>query len=328
MQLQENINLIEDLLHQNGADYPDRDFYRQMLDEQYEELRNVQQSQAAMGTQQNSEMALSVPQLAQPASPLSPSGASRKRSLGHNAVYPESKRPSMNPSPVTPTTPNSVSSNSSAYPAYSSRQLPLPQVSAYNQSQGSFVDYVAPAYRQTTLPYGQSRPPQPSSNVIDLTESNPPTPDPFPELDNAFMPNVPAPMDAFGQDFMPSYELAQFLQAPTPAGAGYQPAFVQPLESAYDAYGAPEVPLYVGNANKPWAPLDNEDEYGHALTCDEAQAVENLLGNVSAHGAEDAPERREQTPAVMCSQLKEYQKIGLTWLIKVLKFREYRTSID
>src|SRR5690242_21493837 len=75
----------------------------------------------------------------------------------------------------------------------------------------------------------------------------------------------------------------------------------------------------MGNAGAPWAPSDNEDEYGAPLTMNEVQAVENLLGNVSAHDAEDAPERREQTPAIMCSQLKEYQKIGLTWLIKVLE---------
>ncbi|KAF1922913.1 uncharacterized protein M421DRAFT_76792 [Didymella exigua CBS 183.55] len=272
-------------------------------------------------------MNLTAPQPAQPVSPASSSGASQKRSLGHNVVYPESKRPSLNPSPLTPNTPNSVNSDLPAYQqayASSSRQLPPPQVSAHNQAQAypAFQDYIASTYRQTALPYGPSRPAQAPSNVIDLTESNAPTPDPFPELNNAFLPGAPEPVDAFGQDFMPTHELAQFLVAPTPAGAGYvyQSTIIQqPVlpEAANRAYEAPEVPFYVGNADKPWAPFDNEDEYGQPLTYDEAQAVENLLGNVSAHDAEDAPERREQTPANMCSQLKEYQKIGLTWLIKM-----------
>lgn len=329
-QLQDNINLIEDLLHQNGPDYPDRDFYQQMLEEQYEELRNVQHGQAAIDARlHDSYMNLSAPQPMHPASPASSSGASRKRSIGHNAAYPDSKRPSVNPSPITPNTPNSVNSDLPAYQqpyAGSSRQLPLPHMPAHNPAQGypGFQDYVAPTYHQTTLPYAPSRPAQAPSNVIDLTESNPPTPDPFPELNNAFLPGAPQPVDAFGQDFMPAHELAQFLVAPTPAGTSYafQPSLVQQpviADQSYGAYEVPEVPLYIGNADKPWAPLDNEDEYGQPLTHDEAQAVENLLGNVSAHDAEDAPERREQTPAIMCSQLKEYQKIGLTWLIKVLR---------
>ncbi|KAL1601356.1 hypothetical protein SLS59_005510 [Nothophoma quercina] len=149
--------------------------------------------------------------------------------------------------------------------------------------------------------------------------------DPFPELNNAFVDGggAPQPIDAFAQNFMPEHEFAQFLMQPSLAGTGYAfqqpPPVPQPVAGlAYDAYGAPEVPLYVGNADKPWALLDNEDEYGTTLSYDEAQAVENLLGNVSAHDAEDAPERREQTPRMMCSQLKEYQKIGLTWLIKVI----------
>ena len=299
-QLQENINLIEDLLLKNGPDYPDRHFYEQMLNEQYEELRIVQLGQAATMTRlPDSHVNLSPPQLAQPVSPASSSGASRKRSIGHNAIYPDAKRPSMNPSPITPNTPNSVNSD-------------LP----------GYRPTMAGPSRQQALPYAPSRPAPP--NVIDLTESNPPTPDPFPELNNSFLAGAPQPIDAFGQDFMPEQELAQFLLAPTPAGTSYafqQPPLIQqPVAGpAYEAYVASEVPLYIGNADKPWAPSDNEDEYGIPLSMNEAQAVENLLGNVSAHDAEDAPERREQTPRIMCSQLKEYQKIGLTWLIKVLE---------
>ena len=301
-QLQENISLIEDLLQTNGPDYPDRPFYEQMLNEQYEELENVQQGQKITNNRlPDSYVNPSPYQPELPASPASSSGTSRKRNLGQNATYPESKRPSMNPSPIAPNTPNSVYSDTPGY---------RPAVPAM----------AGPGYRQQTLPYAPSRSTQ--SNVIDLTESNPPTPDPFPELDHAFMTGRPQPVDVFTQDFMPEQEFAEFLIRPSSAGTNY--TFQQPppvpqfvAGPAYGAYIAREVPLYIGNADKPWAPSDNEDEYGMPLTYDEAQAVENLLGNVSAHDAEDAPERREQTPRIMCSQLKEYQKIGLTWLIKV-----------
>ncbi|KAH6643114.1 SNF2 family N-terminal domain-containing protein [Boeremia exigua] len=315
-QLQCNIDLIEDLLQKNGPDYLDRPFYEDMLEEQYAELAYVQSNQAAARTQMHSnQVNLEPPQMTRPVSPASSSGASRKRSIGYNATYPDSKRPSVNPSPLTPNTPNSVYSeptdHRSAY-ASSSRQQALPLELPAQGYQGS--------NRQQILPYASGRPAPP--NVIDLTESNPPTPDPFPELEHAFLSGAPQPMDAFAQEFMPEQELAQFLLAPTPAGTSY--AFQQPLPihqhvagAAYGAYEAPEVPLYIGNADKPWAPSDNEDEYGAPLTVDEAQAVENLLGNVSAHDAEDAPERREQTPRIMCSALKEYQKIGLTWLMKM-----------
>lgn len=297
-QLQDNINLIEDLLQQNGPDYADRPFYEQMLSEQYEDLRSIQLGQAATMTRlPDTYQNLSPARPARPASPASSSGAARKRSIGYNATYPESKRPSMNPSPMTPNTPNSVNSEPTGYrPA------------------------MAGPSRQQMLPHVSSRPAQ--SEVIDLTDSNPPSPDPFPELNNAFMAGVPQPIDAFRQELMPEHELAQFLMRPSSQGTSYAfqqyPAVPQPVPGpAFGPYDIPEVPLYIGNADKPWAPSDNDDEYGMRLTVDEAQAVENLLGNVSAHGAEDAPERREQTPLTMCSQLKEYQKIGLTWLVKV-----------
>lgn len=322
-QLQENINLIEDLLHQNGPDYEDRPFYQQMLKEQYEELANAQRGQTAANSRlPDNYINLAPPQtqLAQPVSPASSSGASRKRSIGHNAAYPDSKRPSKNPSPIMPNTPISVNSDVSSYSASMagpSRQQP-PHAPQPNSTEGR-----QDQYRQHTLPYVSSRPTQ--SNVIDLTGSDYPTPDPYPELNNAFIRGAPQPVDAFKQEYMSEHELAQFLLAPTPAGTSYAfqppPLVQQPVvDSAYGVYDAPEVPLYIGNADKPWAPSDNEDEYGAPLTYNEAQAVENLLGNVSAHDAEDAPERREQTPRTMCSELKEYQKIGLTWLIKVLGY--------
>lgn len=326
-QLQDNINLIEDLLQKNGPDYADRALYEQMLQEQYEDLETVQRSLAATSAQMSDHpVSLELPYLARPVSPASSSGASRKRSIGHSAAYPDSKRPSMNPSPLTPNTPNSAYSEPTDYRqvyASSSRQQALPLAPEPNFAQG-YQDY----NRHQMMPSASSRPIQ--SDIIDLTESNPPTPDPFPELHSAFQSGAPQPVDAFGQDFMSEEDLAQFLLAPTPACTSYAfqqslPIHQQPLPFQYHiadtppaAYEAPEVPLFVGNAGAPWAPSDNEDEYGAPLTLNEAQAVENLLGNVSAHDAEDSPERREQTPSIMCSQLKEYQKIGLTWLMKVL----------
>jgi hypothetical protein len=294
-QLQDNITLIEDLLQQNGLDYADRPFYEQMLNEQYEELRDAQASQNSPANRMpNSQMNLSPAYHAQPTSPASSSGTSRKRSIGANADCSNSKRVSVNPSPITPNTPNSVYSEPTGYRPAS-----------------------AGLGRQQALP---SRPAP--TEVIDLTLSNPPTPDPFPELNNAYMPGVQQPIDPWRQDCMPLDELTRLLMTPNPAGANN--LYQQPLQAvrpvagpAYAGYEPAEVPLYVGNAYAPWAPSDNEDEYGVPLTVDEVQAVENLLDNVQANDAEDAPERREQTPRIMCSQLKEYQKIGLTWLIKM-----------
>src|SRR5690242_11697202 len=131
-QLQDNIRLIEDLLQQNGPDYADRAFYEQMLQEQYEDLENAQRSQAAIAALvTNNSLNLELPLLAGPVSPASSSGASRKRSIGHSAAYPDSKRPSMNPSPLTPNTPNSVNSEPMDHRqtyASSSRQQARPSV--------------------------------------------------------------------------------------------------------------------------------------------------------------------------------------------------------
>lgn len=300
-QLQDNINLIKDLLQLNGPDYVDRPFYEQMLEEQYEELRAVQANQSATTAWPlNNHMDFSTACPAQPASPASSSGASRKRSLGHDVIYPDLKRPSMNPSPITPNTPSSVASEPAGY----------------------HLTMAGPSHQQTL----SKHPIQ--AEIIDLTQSNPPSPDPFPELNNAFMVGALQPPDIFQHDFMREQELARFLAAPTPVGTGhtfYQPSFTlppvagpaYPAYPAYRDYDTPDVPFFIGSNDKPWAPSDCEDECGFPLTIDEAQAVENLLGNVSAHDAEDTPERREQTPRIMCSKLKEYQKIGLTWLIKV-----------
>jgi hypothetical protein len=350
-QLQDNINLIEDLLQRNGPDYADRQFYQQMLDEQHEELASVRTAQAiqeAVDTPLPGNYGyVEPPQPAPPIFPPASSNVQRKRAAQHDASYPDSKRPSRNASPVKPNNPNSFNTENSGYSssmAGPSRQQAQPYAQPYvpqfHPTQGN-----QHRYRQQTLPQALSQSAQ--SNVIDLTESNSPTPDPFPDLNDAYFAGVaPQPVVASQQQYMSEQELGQFLLSPTPAGTNHasQPspfpqqeymhhqelgqyllmrtvgtshALQQPVTNP--AYEAREVPQYIGNSNKPWAPSDNEDEYGAPLTTNEAEAVENLLGNVAAHDAEDAPERREQTPRNMCSELKEYQKIGLTWLIKVIE---------
>lgn len=47
----------------------------------------------------------------------------------------------------------------------------------------------------------------------------------------------------------------------------------------------------------------------------EADAIEKLFENVKEDG--EKAEEREPTPAIMTCTLKEYQRIGLTWLLKM-----------
>ena len=359
-QLQENINLIEDLLQRNGPDYVDRQFYQQMLDEQHEELASIRTAQAiqeAVDTPLPGNYGYVDPhRLAPPISPPASSNVQRKRAAQHDASYPDSKRPSRNASPVKPNNSNSFNTDNPGYSssmAGPSRQQAQPYAQPHAQQSYS-TQGNQHRYRQQPLPQVPSRSAQ--SNVIDLTESNSPTPDPFPELNNAFFAGVaPQPAVASQQEYMSDQEFEQFLLAPMPActnhasqpsslpqqeymhrqelgqyllmrSAGTSHASQQPV--ANPGYEPREVPQYIGNSNKPWAPSDNEDEYGAPLTTNEAEAVENLLGNVAAHDAEDAPERREQTPRNMCSELKEYQKIGLTWLIKVFENPVLYTTVS
>lgn len=208
---------------------------------------------------------------------------SRKRSLGP-AEWPEPKRNSGQPSPITP-----------ASPAESAQQLVLPQRSMYNQ-----------------IPYIDLT----ESNFIDLTQPYPATPEPFPELVNAYTPydnGCPEPMDAFTQDFMPADELVQFLMHPTPPGGGYGYQ-QQPMPNAFDMMRR-AVPRPMRNS---WDAESDSEEYGDfPLTGQEADAIEKLFENIKEDG--ETPGDREPTPKMMCSTLKEYQKIGLTWLLKMEK---------
>lgn len=212
--------------------------------------------------------------------------SSRKRSLGI-ADAPEPKRISTNPSPRTPSTPESM------YDA----QWSLPS----HTNHGNAFGFSA------SIPF------------VDLTVEEAPSPDPFPELVNAFRDDGarPAPADAFNQDFMATDELVQFLINPTPAGGGY--AFQQqqvaqaPKQMSAELFDSPtrEVPHLPGYGS-------DEGDYGEiSLSTKEAEAIDKMLENIQHHDDDETPEDRTPTPLIMQSTLKEYQKIGLKWLLKM-----------
>lgn len=204
----------------------------------------------------------------------------RKHSLA-SAEMPDSKRVSGQPSPTSPDSPVELT------------QWNLPNRASYN-----------------TVP------------IIDLTDSYPPSPDPFAELDNAYRSEADhtrsAPADAFNQEWMQIDELAQFMMQPTTPGAGFalQPHQQPPKVKTTDIYNQ-QVPYFPGPDPMPWdSPATDSEEYGEfPLSGAEADAIEKLFENIKDHG--ETPEDREPTPRIMSSTLKEYQKIGLTWLLKM-----------
>jgi hypothetical protein len=156
------------------------------------------------------------------------------------------------------------------------------------------------------------------SDYIDLTVSDPSSPDPFPELTYAFRDDGarPVPADAFNQEFMRPDELAQFLLTPTPANGGYA---LQPEHQAATAsFQNRHIPYLPGPQLPDWMGRDSDDEnYGDfPLNATEAESIDKMLEIVQQNG-DDTQDDREQTPRIMSSTLKEYQKIGLTWLIKM-----------
>jgi hypothetical protein len=191
--IQENIDMIAQVLP--TAQPKDRPFYEQCLRELYQKQADQQraESSAMAGARQPQQppqpsygynISPYITQVPSPPQAAEPSHA-RKRSIGLAAAYPEAKRISAQPSPVTPD-----SDDSKVW----SRQLP---------SRTSNQDHF----------------------VVDLTESDPPTPehsstqvfnephpqsrtqalpDPFDELYYAYTDDGQmAPADAFNQDFMP-----------------------------------------------------------------------------------------------------------------------------
>lgn len=159
-------------------------------------------------------------------------------------------------------------------------------------------------------------------SIENLTEPSPSTPDPFPELAHAYPAaddgGRPQLTDAFNQDWMGEKDLASFLLEPAAPGDdyGFQQQPLPQLKTAFD-FMKREVPYFPGPDLPPWAAAETDSEdYGEfPLTEVEADAIEKLLENIKDHG--EVPAEREATPAIMTCVLKEYQKIGLTWLLKM-----------
>jgi hypothetical protein len=124
---------------------------------------------------------------------------------------------------------------------------------------------------------------------------------------------------------MSGEDLAQFLIAPTPPNGGYafQPQQQQQQPAVPNAGGQlpadfglfdREVPYIHGPQVPHWKRGDDDDDDSKVT---EAESIEKMLEVFDEDGGatEDAVEEREDTPRIMKSQLHEYQKIGLTWLI-------------
>jgi hypothetical protein len=245
-----------------------------------------------------------------PASAASSAASSNKRSLGLSADGDSrgAKRVSANQSPLTPGTPNSqFGAPFHQQPFHQQPFQPQPPQQRY-----SLPNRSAKASHPAAWPY------------VDLTVSDPPSPvEPFPELVNAFRTDRArgTPSDAFNQDFMPENELAKFLINPMPANSGFvfqqQP---QPQPHLGFDFANREVP-YLPEPEMPhWYLRDSEEDdeqYGHyPLDVTETESIEKMLEIVEQNG-NDSVDDREQTPRIMSSTLKEYQKIGLTWLLKM-----------
>jgi hypothetical protein len=321
MNIQEHIELINTVLP--NVNVHDRPFYENMLSELYQRLSDQQRqseievealARAFQPDNNNVDNGVwgqveqhdptnyhSGPSysngasygLQVPSPPLPELKQRRKRSLG-SSDYPEAKRVSGQPSPVTPTSPVGPWS----------RSLP---------SRQSF-----PTRQSEPIPF------------VDLTESDPPSPErfelpartyaqsdpiqhlfyePFPEL-NAYQGDyengIMASADAFNQEFMAPEELAEFLIGPSAPGGGY--GYQQPTPHHQRARAGYPSPFMRGRDS-------DEDNYGSfPLNVDEAAAIEKLFENIKDDG--ENIEDREPTPKNMTCILKPYQRIGLTWLLK------------
>jgi hypothetical protein len=305
--LQSQVDMIEQVARAFGPDDPDAQYWRDNLQQQYAQLAVLQQQR------ENSTMLGSVayPLLqpngyTSPASAVSSAPSSRKRSFGLTADGDgrDPKRVSANQSPLTPGTPNSQFGG------------PIHHHQQQQQQQ-----------QQWTLPNrSNGAPAQEPWSFVDLTVSDPPSPEPFPELVNAFRDDGarPTPADAFNQEFMPENELAQFLMNPTPANGGYalQQGVVGGPGLPPPGFDFPtrDVPYLPGPQRPAWLLHDSEEDdeaYGNfPLNATEVESIEKMLEIVEQNG-NDSPDDREQTPRIMSSTLKEYQKLGLTWLLKM-----------
>jgi SNF2 family DNA or RNA helicase len=288
--IEANMDMINNVLR-NSLPVDDKQYYQKMLYNLHEQLKEAQTRDAPTAGPSGTNSYTSPRIVQMPSPPLNELSTSRKRGLEPTAL-PQAKRVSNQPSPVTPT------SDILDAPIFAgSQQLVLP-----------------------------NRPSDPIQ-IIDLTESNSPSPeplpglpaiDPFPELVDAYQPNSEyrALASAFNQDFMDRAELAAFLLQPTVPGGGYG-SQQQAVHLQAPGLANREVPYFPNSGRAPWLdPASESEDYGDLpLTGQQADAIEQLLENIKDHG--EAPEDREPTPAKMSCTLKEYQKIGLTWLLKM-----------
>ncbi|KAH7086556.1 SNF2 family N-terminal domain-containing protein [Paraphoma chrysanthemicola] len=314
-EIRNSIDMLTQFLNGCSPTHADAAYYRSLLDgmrAQLAGLQNAGSSWMAANTQPSPYIMTPSNGDTSPSSVELPVPRSRKRSLGP-ADGPEPKRISANPSPLTPGTPDSLFD---APITEQQQQWSLPNRSA-EHSRSSGGAFGAHAYP-----------------IVDLTISDPPSPEPFPEVVNAFRDDGarPEPRDAFIQETMGEQELAEFLLAPTPANGGYafqqqrqqgsaQPPSVAPQQQLALPVDFPPrrpVPYLPGPQRPDWLGGDSDDEeYGHfPLSATEAESIEAMLESIGQHGDENAIDGREQTPRTMQSQLMEYQKIGLTWLMK------------
>jgi hypothetical protein len=259
---------------------------------------------------------------------------SRKRSFGLTSGRdgPQPKRVSANPSPQTPSTPDY-----SNYDPHVKQEWSLPNRPGEARGSSGVSDYIDLTISDPPSPdslagpinasqYGGARP-DPFSELENAFQDSGLRQDPFPELAHAFRDDGGrlAPADAFNQEFMRPDELAQFLITPTPPGGGF--AFQQQQREQVAVSGEPRVPSDVPSRSIPYLPgsrpaglggeSDDDEDYGDLLlSATEAESMEKMLELAEQNG-KDFHEDREQTPRIMSSTLKEYQKIGLTWLLKM-----------
>ncbi|KAF2820357.1 hypothetical protein CC86DRAFT_471446 [Ophiobolus disseminans] len=309
-EVQHSIDVIGQVLRTIAPGHPDSQHYHSVLEDLYRQLAELQRGESsAMGgafSYQPSFLSVQSNGYQTP---------SRKRSLEPTASSgPDPKRVSANPSPQTPGTPSTPGSFDAPVPQQQQQQYSQNQQQQWSLPSRPYGDFGS---------NGMGR--HPSAPFYDLTVSDPPSPEPFPELEFAFRDDGArsVPADAFTQEIMDQEDLAQFLMNPTPAGGGY--AFQQQNQQAAGAldqpllnfdFATPDVPYLPGPQVPHWVGGGDSDEeqYGDfPLNINEADSIEQMLQTIQDTGRED----REETPRIMKSRLKEYQKIGLTWLLKM-----------
>lgn len=334
IEAQNDIDLLGSVLEACGANHPNRGDWANQLEHSRRRLADAQQAETAARAFAPQPVH-SLGQMSRGAEPTAP--VSRKRNLDLTIRdVPHPKRISANPSPQTPSTPDS-----SNFDAHVKPEWTLQNRAAEAPGSSGASDYI-----DLTV----SDPPSPASipGLVNAFRNGSIRPDPFYELDSAFRndgfhPHEPfpelanayrddgghmAPADAMTQEYMSRDELAEFLITPTPPGGGN--AFQPQQRRQFTASGEPRTSSEVTDRFIPYLPdslldrlgreSDDEGSGDLALSATEAESIEKML-EIVEQNSKDSPEDREQTPRIMSSTLKEYQKIGLTWLLKMEESR-------